>query len=362
MFWRTGKYLVIVFLLIHPVISGAQPLEEVYQSAEAYLVDQFNYKDVILLGEAHRIKEHAEFVGRTIPALHRAGVNLLYSEFALSEDTALINSLITAPIFDESLARFISWKDMWDWAYREYVDIYYAAWKVNQSLLPGEEPFRIIGLESNDDGILDPEMVWARMIKNQALARNRKAVVWCGLHHAFSNFYQPYYLNDSLQGFVMTRLGNILYRNNPGRVMTVVLHAPLMAAIHSPLRHVIPCDGKIDSVVYQLPEGQREIGFSTNESWLGNCTLEQTFYSTGYVRLTLKNLCQGYIVVKPVCELNMVTLIPGFINDSNIAQTRKMAELGDLSPEALNDTIRVWLENESSFLLDVQKRNCVPPR
>jgi hypothetical protein len=128
----------------------------------------------------------------------------------------------------------------------------------------------------------------------------------------------------------------------------------LKAAIGARVDYVLPGEGRIDSVVYSLPAGQREIGFNTNESWLGNCTMQNTFYAMGYVNFTLKNMCQGYIVVKPVCDLHMVTAIPGFIDSSNVA------EMGDLTPQAFNDTIRQWLKVESSFLIDVQKRSCFP--
>jgi hypothetical protein len=348
-------------LLIPPAIAEDPARDEPFQPAGRYLVDQFLVKDVILIGEAHRVKEHAEFIGRMIPLLHQNGINILFSEHANCADSLLIDSLLTGKIYNESLARYISWKNMWDWAYKEYVDVYHAAWKVNQNLAPGEEPFRIIGIEQKVPVNVEPELWWANVVRKYSLERNKKALVWCGLHHSFNNYYHPYYVNDSLQGFVSTRLGNILYRKYPARVMTVVLHAPLRAAIGASVDHVLPGDGKIDSVVYSLPAGQREIGFNTNESWLGNCSLENTFYATGYVDFKLKNMCQGYIVVKPVCDLHMVTVIPGFINASNIDETRKIAEMGDLSQEAFNDTIQTWLKTESGFLLDVQKRSCFSP-
>jgi hypothetical protein len=350
-----------LFLVPH-VIADDPGRDELYQPAGTFLVEQFRLKDVILVGESHRIREHAEFIARMIPLLHKNGINLLFSEFADCADSAIIDSLITGKVYDGSRARYISWKNMWDWAYKEYTDVYYAAWKVNQNLLPGETPFRIIGIEQDVPMNVEPELWWARVISRYSLEKNKKALVWCGLHHSFTTYNQPYVVDDSLQGFVTTRLGNLLYRKFPERVMTVVLHAPLKAAIGAGVSYVLPGDGTIDSVAYSLPAGQQEIGFNTNESWLGNCTLESSFYATGYVGFTLKKMCQGYIVVKPVCGLHMVTIIPGFIDSSNVMETRKMAEMGDLSPQAFNDTIRTWLETESRFLLDVQKRVCFSPR
>jgi hypothetical protein len=352
------NFVFFIFLLINPFVARDKPRGDIFQPAGSYLVDQFKTKDVVLLGEAHRIREHAEFVARMIPLLHRNGINLLFSEFAYCEDSTLIDSLITGKVYNESLARFISWKNMWDWAYEEYIDVYYAAWKVNQDRQPGEDFFRIIGMEREDYGINDPEMFWARLVREKALDPGKKALIWCGLHHSFTNYNQPYCVNDSLKGFVTTRLGNLLYRKDPGRVMTVVLHAPLKSAPGVPAGFVLPVNGKIDSVVDRLPEDQREIGFNTSENWLADCSMENTFYATGYSGLLFKDLCQGYIVVKPVCDLHMVTLIPGFINDSNVGETRKMAEMGDLGPAEFNDTIRIRLETESKFLHDVQKRSC----
>lgn len=345
-------------LLVPPLFAGDPGDDEPYLPAREYLAGQFRVKDLIFVGEAHRVKEHAEFIARMIPVLHRNGINLLFSEFAGFGDSALIDRLITAETYDDSLARQVAWNDSWDWAYKEYLDVYRAAWEVNRNLNPGEAPFRIIGLESRRYSGKDPETVWAERIRKRSLDAGEKALVWCGLHHAFTSYYHPYYINDTLNGFVTSRLGNILYRKYPARVMTVVLHAPLRAAPGAPVDNVIPGGGAIDSVVASLPDSLQEIGFSTNETRLGNCSLENTFYATGYVSFALKHLCHGYIVVKPVCSLHMVTLIPGFIRASNLKGTRKEAGMGDLEAAAFNDSIRSWLEAESRFLIDVQEREC----
>jgi hypothetical protein len=359
---KISIFIVAPLFLVPFVIAEGPGQDKIFQPAGTYLVEQFGKKDVILAGESHRIREHAEFIARMIPLLHQSGINLLFSEFASSGDSALIDSLLTGKVYDESLARLVMWKNTWYWAYKEYGDVYYSAWKVNQHLQRDEQPFRIIGLESTDYGMMDPELAWAKLVKRIALDQNKKALIWCGLHHSFTNYHQPYFVKDSLQGFVTTRLGNLLYRKFPERVMTVVLHAPMKAAPKSGNDYVLPCDGKIDSMVERLPIPEREIGFNTDGILPGHFSMKNTFYGTCYPELLLKDFCQGYVVVKPVCDLHMVTIIPGFIDSSNVMETRKMAEMGDLTPQSFGDTIQTWLETESRFLLDVQKQVCFSPR
>ena len=331
--------------------------QTVYQSADTFLLNQFQHYSLVFLGEHHRIKEHAEFVSHIIPILHENGINLLFSEFANNNDSKLIDSLITAQDFDYDLAKRIQFHNAWDWGYKELVDIYYSAWKTNQNLKPNEDRFRIIGLENyQDSSILDQEKYWAYLIDSISIKQNQKSIVYCGIHHAFTNYKQPYVIDDTLKGFVNSRVGNYLYRKYPSKVETIFLHAPLNGINLNTL--VNPFGGKMDSLFFLYSRNSKPIGFSTNNLSQGNFSLKNTFYCIGYPDGSIHDLCQGYIIVKPICELNPVTAIPDFINESNISETRKMAEMGDLSIEDFNNYIKVWLQEESESLLELKKKYC----
>ena len=347
-------------IIIFTNISFAQNKhsgQTVYQSTDTFLIDQFQSYTVIFLGEHHRIKEHAEFVSNIIPILHSNGINLLFSEFANYNDTRLIDSLITAQEFNFALAKKIQFQNAWDWGYKELVDIYYAAWKTNQNLESNEDRFRIIGLENYQDSlILDQEKFWAYLIDSISIKQNQKSIVYCGMHHAFTNYKQPYVVDDTLKGFVNSRVGNYLYRKYPLKVETILLHAPLNGINWGTL--VIPFDGKMDSLYNIYSVNSNPIGFLTENLKYGDFKLDNTFYSIGYPNVSINDLCQGYIIVKPICKLNQVTVIADFINKSNIIETRKIAEMGDLSIEDFNYYIKVWLQEESDSLLELKKKFC----
>ncbi|MFZ4522687.1 MAG: ChaN family lipoprotein [Bacteroidales bacterium] len=349
----------VLILLFQIARSQETGIKAPLQSAETYLISQFAAKDVIFLGEVHRIKEQVEFVGRLIPALHKNGINLLFSEFARYKDTRRIDSLITAPVFDKELAARIMYDDSWDWGYQEYIDLYHAAWIVNQSLPGNEPPFRIIGMEDYDNefnGIYDTEQFWAHLIDSIGIKKGAKSLVWCGMHHAFTAYHQPYIVNDTLKGFVGSRAGNFLYRKYPEKVITVLMHGPWDWRGYTYSNITLPGNGAFDALLSPDADPQDGAGFSTSASPLGENSLNNTSYGIGYKSLTLREMCHGYLVIKPICELHPVTLIPGFINASNAEETVKRAEMGSLSPEAFNDTIESWLFRYSTKNLNAVKR------
>ena len=79
------------------------------------------------------------------------GIYCLGTEFARSEDQHLIDSLLTAPTYDEDLARRITFTQFPFWGYQEYVDIFKAAWELNNSLPENYVKFRILGLNESPE-------------------------------------------------------------------------------------------------------------------------------------------------------------------------------------------------------------------
>jgi len=341
-------------------ISTAQnvtPAKNKVLQADSLLISLFKEHDVILLGEHHRIKEFPDFVSSIIPILHQNNINLLFSEFARFNDTELINSLITAKNFDSLLAQKIMFKDAWDWGYKELVDVYYSAWKLNANLLPNEPKFRIIGLENYEDStIIDQESFWAHVIESISIKEGKKSIVYCGIHHAFTNYKHPYIVNDTLNGFVNSRVGNYLYRKYSTKIITVLLHSPINSLHFGTM--MIPFNGMVDSLYYKISKSGHSIGLFSDNDFLKNCNLNGSFYGIGYSNFTLKDICQGYIIVKPICELNPISVIPDFINKTNLTETRKVSELGNLSASEFNNLILLKMQNETKYLLELKMKFC----
>jgi hypothetical protein len=112
-------------------------LESHGKPPERYVVDLFADHDVVFLGEQHRVKHDPLLVQALLPKVYEAGVHVLAYEFGRREDQPLIDSLLAEKEWDEDLAREIVFRQFMAWGYREYVDVYKAAWALNQGLPEG---------------------------------------------------------------------------------------------------------------------------------------------------------------------------------------------------------------------------------
>ncbi|MCB1123960.1 MAG: hypothetical protein KJT03_20570, partial [Verrucomicrobiae bacterium] len=80
-------------------------LDEDGSSPEDYIVGLFARYQVVMLGEAHLVREHKDLVSDLMPRLyHEAGVRVLGWEFSRWTDNAKLESLVTSPQFDRQVA------------------------------------------------------------------------------------------------------------------------------------------------------------------------------------------------------------------------------------------------------------------
>ncbi len=348
--------------------------------ADSVVINAFENKDIVFLGEFHRRKEHTEFVNGLIPILYENDIRIIFSEFANYLDTELSDSILTAPDYSEIAARRIIHNSEWDWAYQEYVELYKAAWKFNKTLKPGQKSFRIIGLQPNINysAIQSPHdwdspekrtqywnesdsTTWVAIIEKEAILRNEKALVYCGCHHAFSKFHHPIMYNGKFIRFETDREGTQLYNKYPDRVSTILLHSFWSGKESYTAPAIIPFDGILDSICKLLPKENNKYGFEIKKSKLGNLIDSTSTYSNGRDTVKLKDICDGYIVLKPVCELSLVSLITDFIDESNfkrsIIQAYPYNFTNDWTIQSMNDSLKVWYENEIEILNNA-KKNC----
>ncbi|MCU0639334.1 MAG: ChaN family lipoprotein, partial [Candidatus Krumholzibacteria bacterium] len=177
------------------------------QRPEDFIVSSYKNRNVVFLGETHRIRQNAELVQRMIPVLYVNGIYNLCTEFARREDQPLIDSLLTGDGWDEGLAREIAFRFSPMWGYREYIDIFKAAWKVNSGLSAGERRFRIFGLNDSPDSspAVDNkdngrgrflasveggggEEHWFRVLSSIIRVPGEKAIVYCGIYQALTEY------------------------------------------------------------------------------------------------------------------------------------------------------------------------------
>ena len=321
------------------------------QSPEDYVIGKFKDHDVVFLGEMHRVKHDPELIQRLIPLLHENGVYTLATEFARSEDQPLIDSLLSGDRYDEQLARLIAFRGGVHWAYQEYVDIFKAAWTVNQALPKGTRKFRVLGVNCSYDWsfIRTPEdwrvfeiptgnktdsmralvrrgcteKNWADVILER-VDRGEKVLVYSGMHHAFSEYLQPIVNKDyEFLGYREDRMGRHVYKAIGKKAITIFLHG-----VWLPLRvyddpSVRPADGIIDEVMDSLGEQFAPVGFDVIGTPFGRLAPENAYYRISYGSFTLADYCDGYIYQKPFREHEPVAFIDSFVTEENLDYARR---------------------------------------
>jgi len=318
-------------------------LQTHYMTPEDYVLSKFKDHDIVFLGEHHRYKHDVELVQHLIPRLYENGIYALATEFARREDQPLIDRLLNAPTYDESLARQITFNGFVFWGYQDYVDLFKVAWKLNHGVPKSKRKFRILGVNCSPDWSViqkdedrDSSAVmkrvwrgcgeedWARVILDEIVARGEKALVYSGMHHAFTEYRQPKF-NEAKQafaGFGDVRMGNHVYRAIGKRAITIYLHAVWSPAGGYGKPPVYAADGYIDAVMAAMEPKFRRIAFDTRGTPFGKVPGQTSIYKHGYEKFTLEMFCDGYIYQKPLSEYKGVHAIHNFVNEKNIAQAR----------------------------------------
>jgi len=312
-----------------------------HQSPEDYILSKFKDHDMIFLGEYHRIKHDPELVQKLIPLLHRSGVYYLGFEFARRQEQPMIDSLLQAPEYDEQLARYIIFKNMVFWGYKEYVDIFKAAWELNRSLPDGERPFHILGLNDSPDWSIvktpedgakhevmskvwhgETEEDWAKVLIDVVINKGEKALVYCGIHHAFTEYKQPVAVNGKFIRFGDIRVGNAVFQKIGKRAFTIYLHAPWISADGYDKPDVRSADGYIDAVLSEVDPKYYRMGFDLQNTPFGKLQGETSMYKYGYDHFRLATIYDGYICQGPLSAYVGVTPIKNFINEHNLEEAR----------------------------------------
>ena len=310
---------------------------------ETYIVGKFADHDVVFVGEAHCIKYDGVLIQNLIPLLHENGVYTLATEFARRVDQPLIDSVLAAPEYDEMLAREIVFRQFLHHGMREYVDLFKAAWTLNRSLAPDDRPFRILGINDAPDWSHvktladrdkdevkrkvwhgEGEHLWAPVILDE-VARGNKVWVYCGIHHAFTEYRMPI-VNGRTGEFIRfynERVGNYVYDEIGKRAITISLHAPWFSEKAEPYT-AYAVDGVIDALMHQLGEAYYPAGFDTKGTPFGELTAgENCLYTRGYDSFTLADWCDGYVFHKPISQYVPMTPIPDFVNEGNVERARQ---------------------------------------
>lgn len=331
-------------------------LDKHASSPEEYVVSRFKDHDIVFLGEMHRVRHDPLLVQALIPLLHESGINNLGIEFICWREQGAVDSLLAAKDYDEKLANRIFWKQWPWWGYQEYVDILRAAWRVNRSVKPGEPRFRVIGLNARmdfsyfwspedrknpalarkafPDGTSDEAM--ARTIRREILDKKQKALIYCGLYHAFTRFHQPIIDAETgaLKDSLTDRAGNSIYADIGDRCFLIVLHYPWPGAGGVEVPAVYPANGVIDALFATMPPGKQRAGFDVTGTPFGALADDSSLWARAYPGFRLDRFCDGWIFQKPLSQYEGVALVPGWFNEENRAEA--IAQIANVDPRVKN--------------------------
>lgn len=371
MFWG-GFWVAVVAAASAPAPLPAEEAERLaaYLDAHArppedYILQKLRRHDIVLLGEDHRIKHNLELAQRMIPLLHQAGVYNFGMEFGASEDQAALDALVTAERYDEDEARRLMFNYDVGWAFKEYMDIYRAAWRLNRSLPAGARKFRILNLSYKYDwsgyqGIRTPvtiarvfhqgntETYRAALLRREILDRpGEKILLLTGTIHALTRYRNPDY-DPLAEGFHRLEghyMGNLLHQLAPERVCFIALHRPFESQTGGGAELVHPARGAIEQVMARRPG--RRVGFDLAGTPLGELP-DDSYYAIGHPDFRLKDFADGYIIEKPLAEFEGCTVDEQFLTEANWPAARPQIP-GELDAKRQSKSLAEYLEQIRNY-------------
>ena len=368
------------------VSEGVSLVKERGADPSAFVIDALEDHRVVFLGEFPQIAEHPRFLAELIPRLPEHGIHVVGVDFALARDQALIDRLTTGPEYDEDLANRILRRRLPIWGYREYAEVFHAAWELNRGR-PEADRIRLIGLNVMDDQRptqLPPEerptgaelgrALFPNGLPDRGMARaalealetiEGPLLLYAGARHAFTRFRDLEYENRMAElGFSdARRAGNILQAELGEDIITVYLHGPWPDE-QGRNGLTFAAGGLIDAVVEELPaessadaseeapdEGPR-FAIPISGTALAEHYIEHGDYAKLRDGFSFGDLTDAYVVLAPTGDLTAATPIEGFITEANIESARAGFP-GHLPQNAEPRDINAYIARVSANLDDI---------
>jgi hypothetical protein len=345
----SGSLVVLSLVLIPARLGASESFGPGALAPADYVIEKTKQHPIVLLGEAHWIRHDAMLVAELVPRLAARRV-VLAMETLRAADQGRLDTLVSGPVWDGAAAMRLMRSAAWP--YREYLDILRAAWSTNQAA-PGS--MRVVALGPDPDwreSLLRAKGVtyegfMADLVAAETAA-GRRVLVYCGIHHAFTRYYQPELdLNGHATAFT-DRTGNILRRRFGERVFLITLHRPVWCG-REPWDYCLPLAGAIDCAAAAAGAA---VGFDVASSEFAEQAVDRgVYYAHGYEELRFGETTDGYIWTKPIEQYELVRLIPlhDFAPDDaalrEVAANNPFSDEKGLSRERLG---AMWSEEEQA--------------
>jgi hypothetical protein len=352
------KLAIAALLVLTCVCSGksqteskiAAYLREHSQTPANYVLSKATSHRITLLGEGHWLHHDVGLVTALIPHLQKTDIDLAAEMFPASEQ-ARIAELITAPKWDQRAATAVMRAA--SWPYVEYRDLLRTAWSANQG---AQRPIRILALGPPPDWrtVLLPrgetyDSFMADLVTKHVAATRRRVVVYCGLHHAFTRYYQAELDNDGRARGYMDRTGNILSRGFGEQVFLIALHKPIWCGSAAQPSYCLPFGGRVDCEASRIGH---PIGFDVAGSPFADILFQPgDYYAYGHPALRFVDYTDGYVWPGPIESFRPVTLIPlsEYAPDKasmeEVAHSNPFNDEVDVSAKRLQE---IWVEQSAA--------------
>jgi hypothetical protein len=160
----------------------------------------------------------------------------------------------------------------------------------------------------------DSDKVMAETIIREFVEKGQKALIYSGIHHAFTRYKQPIYYQGKFVRFVEDRMGNRVRQRLGDKVFTIYLHAPWPDKNYQ--NELYAAGGVIDAF-FANESRLRPVGFDLAGTPFGELAGPGSIYEVGYDPFTLKLYADGYIFTKPISHYQGVTVDEKFITEAN---------------------------------------------
>ena len=282
-------------VLVNYLRAESQPPNE-------YVLSKFSNHRIVILGEHHWIKHDVDLVLDLIPRLKSSGVTAIGVEMFRASDQETIDRVVNSDRWQPTMAMVVMRTA--SWPYREYFEIIHAVWKANQTLPPTERlQLLAMGPDTDWRERLLPlgqtyDTFMAQTVKSYLKGPNRRILIYCGAHHAFTRYYQPELPRAQRVEQFMNRMGNVLWRDFGEDVFTITLHRPWQCRAGEKWTRCLPLNGTIDCAAATLGH---PVGFDVIRSPFARIPIaEETLYALGYPMLRLGDMTDGYIWTMPL--------------------------------------------------------------
>lgn len=326
-------------------------------NAEYYILSRLDTHAIVLLGEAHFVRQDEILIRDVIEAASPDQLAVFASELWPAHEQELIDRIVSAPEWDRAAAIGILRRQ--GWPFEDYLALMETVWRINRDRTDDRQ-IRFIGLGVPGnwrEAFAETGQTYDGFMADRLLAIQAETdgpiLAQMGYHHAFTRYYMPDGFTDTGRvARFADRTGNRLYRELGQRVFMISLHASWNCFDGRRDWRCLPIGGAVDCAARSL---DRSVGFDTNASPFANLPVTGYFYTPGQRGLEFGDMSDGYVWHTPLAGYQSVSLIPAadyVPDDDALSEARTANPFGEGFPssEAFETIWRAEAEEMADYL------------